>query len=173
MNHIDTLLNSYFEGSTTTEEEKILKKYFASDTVAPQHELWKPLFHLYEQEKEMVSAPRFFIPAKQEKRKRSPSRQLWIASASVAAVIFLFIILTLKGGAESKTDYVVIVNGKRITNPQKAKVYAETMFTEVCNIKKESCQPMLFAKEIQEKYNAAKIIGEAKKGTYLLTTRNQ
>jgi len=68
---------------------------------------------------------------------------------------------------------VVIVNGKKISDPQKAKEYAEAMFTQVCTIKNEKYQSFGQAKEMQERYNAAKIIGEAKKGTYLLTTRNQ
>lgn len=174
MNNIDNILNHYFEGTSTVGEEKILKGYFRSHQIAPQHEIYKPLFDLFDQEKETLLAPRFIIPEVEEKRERRTARSLWIASAGAVAVILLGIILfPFKGGSERQSDYVVIVHGERISNPQKAKEYAEAMFTQACAIKKENYQSLGKAKEMQEMYNAAKIIGEAKKGTYLLTTRNQ
>ncbi len=173
MNRIDNLLKHYFEGTSTSGEEKILKDYFRSHQIAPQHEIYKPLFDLFDQEKETLRAPRFAIPRAQEKRERRTTRSLWIASAGVAAAMLLGIILfPFKGESEKQSDYVVIVNGKRISNPQKAKEYAEAAFTRVSAIQKESYQMLSRAKEMQEKYNAARIIREAKNENNLQTTRN-
>lgn len=171
---IDNLLNHYFEGTSTAEEEKILKDYFRGNQIAPQHEIYKPLFDLFDQEKGSLLAPRFVIPKARKKKKRPAARSLWIASAGVAAAVLLGVILfPFKGGSETQSDYVVIVNGKRISNPQKAKEYAEAAFTRVSAIQKESYQTLGKAKEIQEKYNAARIIREAKNGNYIQTTSNQ
>lgn len=174
MKNIDNILNHYFEGISTAGEEKILKDYFRSNQIAPQHEIYKPLFDLFDQEKETLLAPRFVIPEVAEKRERRTARSLWIASAGVAAVILLGMILfPYKSGSETQSDYVVIVNGERISNPQKAKEYAEAAFTKVSAIQKENDQTLRKAKEMREKYNAAKIIREAKNGNYIQTTRNQ
>lgn len=174
MNNIDNILNHYFEGISTTGEEKILKDYFRSNQIAPQHEMYQPLFDLFDQEKETMIAPRFDIPTAGEKGKRRTVRSLWIASAGVAAVIlFSILLLPFKDARDTHQEYVVIVNGIKISDPQQAKEYAEAMFTQVCAIKNEHYQSLGKAKEIQESYNAAKIIGEAKKGTYLRTSRNQ
>ena len=172
-NNIDDILNHYFEGISTAGEDKILKDYFRGHQVSPQHEMYKPLFDQFDQERESMIAPRFVIPTAGEKGKRRALRSLWIASAGVAAVLLLCILLLpFKDARDTQQEYVVIVNGKKISDPQKAKEYAEAMFTQVCAIKNEHYQSLGKAKEMQEMYNAAKIIGEAKKGTYLLTTRN-
>jgi len=173
MNNIDNILNHYFEGISTAGEEQILKGYFRSNQIAPQHEIYKPLFDQFDQERETIYAPRFIIPTAEEKRKRRTVRSLWVASAGVAAVILLGIILfPFKNAGDFSQDYVVIVNGKRMSNPHKAKEYAKAMFTQVCAMKKENYESLEKAKEMQEMYNAAKIIGEAKNGTYLQTTPN-
>lgn len=118
-----------------------------------------------------ISAPRFIIPAKEEKGKRFPSYHIRIAMVAVA-VVNLLLVLLLPSPNESvpPTDYLVIVNGKRITNPEKAREYAEAMFTQVCNIKTESFKPMKTAIELQERYNAARIIDEVKSLNNIKTT---
>ncbi|AWI25823.1 hypothetical protein [Flavobacterium pallidum] len=45
------LLEKYFEGETTIAEEKLLSVYFASADVAPEFEMYKPLFGYFESEK--------------------------------------------------------------------------------------------------------------------------
>jgi len=46
---IDNILNKYFEGLTSLEEEKILKEYFASDNIAEEHYPYKAMFNYFEQ----------------------------------------------------------------------------------------------------------------------------
>lgn len=41
---INTLLEKYFEGSTTLEEESILKNYFSSEEVSDEHQAYRPIF---------------------------------------------------------------------------------------------------------------------------------
>jgi hypothetical protein len=45
------LLEKYFDGETTLAEENEIKAYFASADVAPEFEMYKPLFGYFEQEK--------------------------------------------------------------------------------------------------------------------------
>ncbi|AWA29934.1 hypothetical protein HYN48_07495 [Flavobacterium magnum] len=72
------LLEKYFEGETTVAEEKWLHQYFASAEVAPELEMYKPLFGYFENEK---SQQLQFVPIPE--RKRNP----WISIAAAAIVL--------------------------------------------------------------------------------------
>jgi|GEM_PF-703498 hypothetical protein len=164
MNNIDNILNNYFDGSASPEEEKILKMYFRSNNILPQHEIYKPLFLVFDKEKQEITAPDFIIPKEEYRRKLLPSRRLLMVSASVAAVALLVVILfPFKMGAELQPDYVVIVNGEKISNPKKAKEYADKMFAQAYDMKKQNYKPLNEAKGIQESFDAARIINEARK----------
>lgn len=51
---IGVLLEKYFAGETTLDEEKILKAYFNAPVVAPEHQAMAPLFQMLNQEKAAV-----------------------------------------------------------------------------------------------------------------------
>jgi hypothetical protein len=50
LNHIEVLLEKYWEGDTTLEEERLLKTYFASNEVAENLRLYAPLFQVLREE---------------------------------------------------------------------------------------------------------------------------
>lgn len=56
---IEQLLDAYFEGTSSLEEEKILHKYFKDGEVAPQHKVYEDMFS-------------FFATAKSEKTNVTP-----------------------------------------------------------------------------------------------------
>lgn len=57
--NIDQLLDRYFAGTTTLEEENTLKAYFQTETVAPEHETWRPFFQFLEEEAEVEMSESF------------------------------------------------------------------------------------------------------------------
>lgn len=63
-NNIDNILNSYFEGSALPEEERQLKEYFRSNTVLPEHEVYKPLFAAFDRERQIAAPSLKFRPVK-------------------------------------------------------------------------------------------------------------
>jgi hypothetical protein len=44
MKLIDEILDKYWEGQTTLQEEQELRSYFRSDRVSPEHEVYRPMF---------------------------------------------------------------------------------------------------------------------------------
>ncbi|HZW77408.1 MAG TPA: hypothetical protein VFF21_03760 [Flavobacteriaceae bacterium] len=78
---IERLLDAYFEGASTLEEEAVLHKYFAGDEVASHLQQYKPLFRaLTIAKKEMAPKP-IALP---NERKPFLSRT---AIAAIAAVL--------------------------------------------------------------------------------------
>ena len=55
MKDIETLLNKYFEGETTCEEERRLRRFFA-EGIEPEHlEVYRPMFAFFEAEQEELT----------------------------------------------------------------------------------------------------------------------
>lgn len=105
INNIDTLLKSFYDGSTTIDEEKMLKEYFLTANNIPHHlKADKELFANLSKDKiyvaplEMEQRIETFIDtwAEKEKKKHIGTRKfnrLWISG--IAAGIALLIISTV------------------------------------------------------------------------------
>lgn len=157
MNNIDNILNNYFEGSTTPDEEKRLKEYFRSSNVLPQHELYKPLFAALDREKQIV-APKFIIPTERGNLKQFSMQKKWISAACIAASIILVLFLfPFNRNNSSEDEYLVYINGRAISNPEKAQEYAEKMVAQANEIIRTSYEPFVEANMIQEELDADKI----------------
>lgn len=52
-NNINDLLNKYWDAETSVEEEVILKSYFKSSEVAPEHKGFLPMFQAFDLEKQI------------------------------------------------------------------------------------------------------------------------
>lgn len=55
MKDIETLLNKYFEGETTCEEERRLRRFFAEGLVPEHLEVYRPMFAFFEAEQEELT----------------------------------------------------------------------------------------------------------------------
>lgn len=54
MPDIDNLLEKYWEGETSVEDEKVLKQYFKSSNIADEHEAFKDLFVFFDNESQIT-----------------------------------------------------------------------------------------------------------------------
>lgn len=172
MNNIDDILNNYFEGTASSEEEKTLRKYFRSENILLQHEVYKSLFTAFEEEKQ-IKAPVFEIPAANENRKPALPRKLWITAASAAAVILLAVILFPFNKTETDSDYLVFINGKQVTNPQKAQQYADKMFQQTDEIIRTSYEPFVEVNAMQTEMDADKIFNDLSQKINYIESVNQ
>ena len=82
---IEKLLEAYFEGNTTLAEEKVLRSYFTSDSVAPQLQEYQPLFEGFKIAQQEVSNRELRVP-----NNNVTSPKVWwygIAASAVIAII--------------------------------------------------------------------------------------
>lgn len=173
MNNIDDILNRYFDGTALPEEEITLTNYFRSENILPQHEVYKPLFAAFDKEKQ-ITAPVFEIPAVNENKNQVLSRKLWISAASAAAVILLAVILfPFNNKTNAQPDYLVYINGKQITDQQKAQQYADKMFREAEEIIRTSYQPFVEINAMKTELDADKIFDDLSQKINYIESENQ
>lgn len=126
---IEALLNKYFEGETSCEEERHLREFFASEDVPEYLSAYRPLFSYFtqeiekrQQEERQVEFRLPSIPAGQF------SRKVLIRSlAGIAATVLLLVgLYTFRGMQQDClcAGNYVIINGRCYTNPDKVREYA-------------------------------------------------
>ena len=80
LSKIEALLDQYFEGVTTLEEEQIIKEYFSNQQVAPHLEQYKLIFSYFEEERKLKIIEKTAI-------KKKPLLQIISIAASVVVLL--------------------------------------------------------------------------------------
>jgi len=111
---IDNLLERYFEGLTTTEDEATLRDFFTSDYVPENLMMYKPLFTHFDNEikrqKTVVTGNlREENDAPASKANKSKKLILWLSGvAACVAMLTGFVFASQKNKCPRTGDYVII-----------------------------------------------------------------
>ncbi|MDX1463846.1 MAG: hypothetical protein R3359_12375 [Marinirhabdus sp.] len=81
LTRIESLLEAYFEGHTSLEDEKILADYFSSPDVAPHHKAYVPMFAAFSNCREEVLEKEVELP-----KETSSNSKWWIGIAASAVI---------------------------------------------------------------------------------------
>lgn len=172
MNDIDNLLEKYFNGVSSTDEEKRLKNYFKGTDILPEHEVYRPLFAVFNTEKQR-KAPVMTFPEKKIKNPAFTRRIITLVAGSAAVALLAVTLSILHHTRPQHPEYVVIVNGKLLVNQHKAQQYAEHMFWETEKIVESAYQPFREAADIKKELNAEKILRETEQKIEYIKTNHQ
>jgi len=145
MEMMNELLEKYFRGETTLQEEKELRQYFSTGNVSPEHQIYSALFENFEQEmKETAPRPvhRFLPEVKIRKR-------IWIQSFAITGIAASFILLFWIRLPQSSEDFAVI-NGKRIDNTEYIQRYTEKKLIKVNTMLARSMKPLQSIKSVRQ-----------------------
>ena len=154
MEYLNKILNNYFNGETSVDEENILKLYFRSDQIAPEHLAFKALFDAFEIEATETMA------IKQPGKPRQFFLHRWIyAGSGVAAAVLLA--FWLFGSPVFQGDYA-IVNGTRINDHELAQQIAQSKINKVGQILGDKLQPLESIQTVKNSLEPAKKMGEIK-----------
>lgn len=104
MDNIQDLIDKYFEGLTSADEEAALRRFFTSGNVPEQLAIYKPLFAYFEhaiKETETNTKKRFLINKK---------TMLWMSSAAACIVLLIgmFHFSAVQKGCPAGSNYVII-----------------------------------------------------------------
>lgn len=137
---IKRLLDKYFEGRTSCEEEQQLRRFFAEGDVPEDLNIYRPIFACLDEESKHASS---------EKKHTSHTLRIRYTWGAIAAS--LFIILGIAGYNQfvrvDDSNYVII-NGKKYTDVNKAKQEAQKAFQEVSFSKEDIAD--LLPKDMKE-----------------------
>lgn len=124
---IDELLNKYFEGETSCEEERELRRYFTETDRLPEHlQAYRPLFAYLEQEAnataETQKTPEPQPPSRKPARLH---RMLYAWSGIAAGVLLLAGVARMLSPLPDTPENFVIIDGKRYTDTKLAEAKAQ------------------------------------------------
>lgn len=111
---IEALLEKYFEGATSCEEERLLRHLFAEGEVPEELQAYRPLFAYIdnEQEKRRHAAK----PVESPRKHRPLLRRMGYALGGMAAGIALAVGMTRFIATMGAPESYVLINGVRYTD---------------------------------------------------------
>lgn len=130
MKDIEELLNKYFEGETTCEEERELRRFFTEGLVPEHLQMYRPMFAFFEAEHtEYVQASASVQP---KKKKRTFRYYLTYTLGTVAATILLVVGVSgvYRHLSPASASYVII-DGKQYTDADLIREQAKAAFRDV------------------------------------------
>lgn len=110
-NRIQSILDRYWQGETSLEEEAQLKAYFQGDDVADEHAPFKPFFDFLTEEQEIRLPGHIDLPGAGEAEPKDRVIRLWPArrwvgvAATLAILIGFFWIINLNGDTRQNDTY--------------------------------------------------------------------
>lgn len=127
--NIEDLLNKYFEGETSAEEESTLRRFFSEGDVPEELVAYRPLFGYFDQEI-TKSEIKKVIPL------RNIKRRLYWFSGAAACLLSAFMagkyFFATQDSFPCSGNYVII-NGQCYTDPEKVHSMAMVSFREVAS----------------------------------------
>lgn len=147
---IDELLDLYFTGQTSLEQEQELKDYFKSGEVTEAHAPYAALFGAFEAEAAVT------MPLKEEvvkPVKRFSLRRMYMAGSGIAAAVIITFWLFTAPAVEG--DYA-IVNGQRIDNAEFAQQLAMEKFVKLNQTMERSVEPLDKLEDVRENIQSIK-----------------
>ena len=130
MKDIEELLNKYFEGETTCEEERELRRFFTEGLVPEHLQMYRPMFAFFEAEHtQYVQAS---ATTRSEKKNKTFRYYLTYSLGTVAATLLL--VLGVSGVyrhlSPASSSYVII-DGKQYTDAALIREQAKAAFRDV------------------------------------------
>lgn len=111
---IDELMEKYFEGNTTCEEERTLRHFFTHETIPPDLASYRPLFAYIEQEAEKHRHAGNTTMRRRKTFFRPSLHLVGSIAAGIALCIGFAQLLLLQ---TDKVENFVVIDGKHYTDP--------------------------------------------------------
>ena len=136
MMDIDSLLNKYFEGETTLEEEHTLRAYFNQEKIPEHLKEVAPIFKYIEDEQAALEALKEIRDSSStltgiKKRKLILRRSFYISTVAAACITAVFFLFSPGESDPNGSDSYAWINGKRVTNKQEIMMFAEKSLENV------------------------------------------
>ena len=128
--NIRVLLEMYFNGDTTLQDEETLRNYFSRKDIDPEFRQYSPLFNYFSQEKGAMDTHKknTHIQVKHIFTKKMFYRSFSL-SAAAALAIFTFILWP-----DQQKGVEMMIGGERVNNEQLAISKTDEQLTKISNM---------------------------------------
>lgn len=125
---IEELLNQYFEGETTCEEERELRRFFTQGIVPGHLQMYRPIFAFLDEENRQVGTS-----AGRVSKKHTPFRKhlLYGMSGIAAGILIVLAIAGIDKHLGSIPENYVMIDGKCYTDAKLVRQQALDAFQDV------------------------------------------
>ncbi|MDR0427088.1 MAG: hypothetical protein LBH12_00635 [Dysgonamonadaceae bacterium] len=111
---IQQLIENYFEGKTSLQEEQFLRNYFRQESTDVEFESYRPIFQYFNEERTLWKHKEqsdSFVRKKSDKR-------LWyiFALSAAACLFFLFNLSNIMESKKSPETTIAYIDGEKYTN---------------------------------------------------------
>lgn len=131
---IDELLNKYFEGETTREEERELKRIFREENISEEYEAYHPLFAYFEEETKVHLITNNKIIEKDIPHGRKPmklKRHYIYTFSGIAAALLIILSITGINKQMNRPQNYIIIDGYKSADIRLAREQAKAAFSDV------------------------------------------
>ncbi|MFA7493332.1 MAG: hypothetical protein WCZ43_07450 [Proteiniphilum sp.] len=130
---IQHLIDKYFDGESSAEEEKVLRRYFTQEDLPEELKAYASLFRFLDDEATALAIlNEIRSEEKRPVRRRLLSlRNLRTIAAVAATLLIAVLLLTRPDRKPALTGSYVWVDGKQITDPATVRKYAEASFGKI------------------------------------------
>lgn len=130
---IQHLIDKYFDGESSAEEEKVLRRYFTQEDLPEELKAYASLFRFLDDE---ATALAILNEIRSEEKRPVRRRLLSLRNlrtiAAVAATLLIAVLLLSRPDRKpALTGSYVWVDGKQITDPAIVRKYAEASFGKI------------------------------------------
>ncbi len=119
-NNIKQLLDKYFEGLTSLQEEQTLRNYFRQDNIDESLLEFKPMFDFFNEERElvMIEENETITP---EQNNRPGIKRIWFNRICIGIAASIILLIGIKftffnQQKDVQTQSIVYVDGKKFTD---------------------------------------------------------
>lgn len=128
---IEELVNKYFDGETTCEEERELRKFFTQEKVPEDLKMYGPLFAFFEEENRQQTTRNEVTAPLPRKTVTFRIRLTYALSGIAAGLLLLMGIARIHRHFNALPDNYVIIDGKCYTDETLAREQAIAAFQNV------------------------------------------
>jgi hypothetical protein len=174
MNNIKELLQKYFDGATSLYEESILQQYFAQAEIAEELKQYKPMFGCFAA-LGAEALPNAAFDEEFSKKVSVPRKHhglvyhisLWSSAAAACVILAMGSIYYI----ERQNNYM-IVNGKRVNDPEKALMIAADKLHLVTGKFNNSVSHVQQIRRVGKQLSVMEIFNKHDHSTDTLNTKN-
>lgn len=111
---INGLLEKYFEGETSLQEEELIKDYFRNGNIDKQHEVYAPMFGYFASERKNNPTIIKTQTVKPVKKQTVRTKLYYIVTGAVACALVLIGINRLNDAVSVNNGVVAYINGEKV-----------------------------------------------------------